>query len=43
LHGLVVGGDAVDRQVATRGVLSDANGFGFDNGAQEWNFPSSLQ
>jgi hypothetical protein len=24
-------------------VLSDANGFGFDNGAQEWNFPSSLQ
>jgi hypothetical protein len=20
-------------------VLSDANGFGFDNGAQQWNFP----
>ncbi|MNC00738.1 hypothetical protein D3C75_480710 [compost metagenome] len=39
LHGLVVGGDAVDWQVATGNVLSGANGFGFDNGAQEWNSP----
>lgn len=43
LHGLVVGGDTVDRQVATGGMLSGADRLGFDNGAQEWNSPSSLQ
>ncbi len=37
LYRLVVGGNAVDRQVATGSVLSGANCLGFDNGAQEWN------
>ena len=39
LHGQVVGGNAIDRQVATGGVLRHANGFRFGNGTQEWNLP----
>jgi len=39
LNGLVIGGDTVDRQVATGGVLRHTNGFRFGNGTQEWNLP----
>ncbi|MNP24575.1 hypothetical protein D3C76_1173450 [compost metagenome] len=37
LHGLVVGGDTVDRQVAAGGVLGDALRLGFDHRAQQRN------
>ncbi len=39
LHGLVVGGDAFDRQVATRGGGGQASLFGFLHGAQQRDFP----
>ncbi|MNH11774.1 hypothetical protein D3C79_712980 [compost metagenome] len=39
LHGLVVGGDAVDRQVTAGSVLGSALGFGFDHCAQQWDTP----
>jgi len=39
LHGLVVGDNTDDRQVATGGVLRHSNGFRFGNGTQEWNLP----
>jgi hypothetical protein len=39
LHGFVIGGDAVDRQIAAGQVLSNSVLFRFDNGAQQRNFP----
>ncbi|MCY1411773.1 hypothetical protein D9M71_271630 [compost metagenome] len=39
LHSLVVSHDAVDRQVAARGVLGSTGGLGFDHCAQQWNTP----
>ncbi len=37
LHGLVVGGNTIDRQITARRVLGNPDRFGFDNGTQERN------
>ncbi len=39
LHGLVIGSNTVDRQVATRSMLGHADLLGFGHGAQQGNAP----